>query len=114
MEDVIEIEHADVLPFRDDDDERTYWQRFRSFVGKYNVSLTIAICTMAIGGGYLWTTLPAPYGMRYRINMLTKEKSFQCVDGTYSFAARSRGSCSGHRGIAQDFRSEDEQDEDDE
>jgi len=73
--------------------------RIRKFLRRYNVSITLAFGFLFLGGLYVWDSLPAPWNIRYRINLATKNASFVCRDATYSWAVEPQGACSGHGGI---------------
>jgi len=47
----------------------------------------------------LLAPFPAPYNVRYAFNRLTKNPTFVCKDGVYSFAVKRGGACSSHGGV---------------
>lgn len=75
-------------------------QRAINFIRRYNVSTVLSIGFGLIIGLLIWDMLPAPYSFHYLFNRITKNPSFECKDGVYSFAATTQGACSGHGGIA--------------
>ena len=70
-----------------------------AFIRRYNVSLTIVLVGVVLASLYIWVSLPAPYSLGYRIKMMTKDPTFKCKDGTWSWAVTRQGACPNHGGV---------------
>lgn len=68
------------------------WKRF-------HLAFIVSACFLLFFSFYVWTELPPPYNFRYRFNLWTRDATFVCRDGLYSWSATPQGACSGHGGI---------------
>lgn len=75
--------------------------RFRRFLRRYHLSVTVGAGFVVLAFLYIGFSLPAPNNIVYQYKMATQSPTFLCRDGTYSFAVARSGSCSGHGGPVQ-------------
>lgn len=73
------------------------------FLRRNKIPLTIVICVVFLAALLLGLLLPSPYNFGYAIDRMTKQPTFQCGDGIYSWAPTPSGACSNHGAIAKKF-----------
>lgn len=78
--------------------------QIKAFLVRNKLPLIVICGFLFIGVLLLGLLLPAPYTFRYAINRMTRQATFQCSDGIYSFTETSRGACAYHGAIAKKFK----------
>lgn len=73
------------------------------WTSRHRSTIAILVGFLLLSGVLLGLFLPNPYNIRYGINRLSRQATFECSDGTYSWSPVPGGACSSHGSIVKRF-----------
>jgi hypothetical protein len=75
------------------------------WITRHKTTLATISGFVLLSGVLLGLLLPNPYNIRYAINRLSRQATFECSDGTFSWSPVPGGACSSHGSIIRRFDS---------